>query len=136
MKKVSLFAEFFLYYAARFEVWAKRFSRGVQTTIKVWIGTFWKKSLFDEQKHFLKNSSDFQQELVFLAIKFETVVESASYVYRRLFWEEKVFRWVFLIFIFALPEKMIPNWGRKSSAGLAKLDFKIRDECFGVFWFS
>ena len=30
---------------------------------------------------------------------------------------------------------MIPNWGQKSSACLAKRDFKSRDERFGVFWF-
>ena len=97
---------------------------------------FKKKSLFNERNTFLQVSSNFHQKKhrIFSHF-FETVVETASYRYRRLLWEEKTFRWDVPIFIFALPEKMIPNWGRKSSAGFAKLDFKSRDERFGVFWF-
>ena len=92
--------------------------------------------MFNERNFFWKFVPiSIKKNIVFLAIIFETVVKTACFGYRRLLWEENIFRWVFLIFIFALPEKMIPNWGQKSSACLAKRDFKSRDERFGVFWF-
>ena len=61
-EKSQSFLEFFLIFSTHSELWEKTFSRGVRLTIKVYIGSFLKKSLFNKRNVFLKVSSHFHQK--------------------------------------------------------------------------
>ena len=106
-KEVSLFLDFFLVFSTLSELWAKNFQHGCPVYNQSVHWNILKKVFVQRTKPFFESFFQFpsKKNILFLAIIFETVVETACFGYRRLLWEEKIFPWVFLILIFALPKK-------------------------------
>ena len=111
-EKISLFVEFFLLFFNSFWTLGKNFTAGVSGLQSKCTLEQFEKSLCSTNETFFWKflPISIKKNIVFSAIIFETVVETACFGYRRLLWEEETFWWVFLILIFALPKKWFRSW--------------------------